>query len=106
MVALSIASVMSISHRVTGIALTVGTIMLAWWLVAVATGGGVLSATHGFLVSPIGPLLLFGWSVAFFDDPFRHYRCHTIMNCANTCPKGLNPAQAIANTKRLIAERG
>ena len=40
------------------------------------------------------------------DDPFRLYRCHTIMNCTKTCPKGLNPAHAISNTKRLMAERG
>ena len=40
------------------------------------------------------------------EDPFRLYRCHTIMNCANVCPKGLNPAKAIAETKKLIAERG
>jgi succinate dehydrogenase / fumarate reductase, iron-sulfur subunit len=40
------------------------------------------------------------------DDPFRLYRCHTIMNCTKTCPKGLNPARAISNTKRLMAERG
>jgi succinate dehydrogenase / fumarate reductase iron-sulfur subunit len=39
------------------------------------------------------------------EDPFRLYRCHTIMNCTNTCPKGLNPAKAIAETKKLIAER-
>ena len=39
------------------------------------------------------------------EDPFRLYRCHTIMNCANVCPKGLNPAKAIAETKKLIAER-
>ena len=39
------------------------------------------------------------------EDPFRLYRCHTIMNCANTCPKGLNPAKAIAETKKLEAER-
>ncbi len=39
------------------------------------------------------------------DDPFRLYRCHTIMNCANVCPKGLNPAKAIAETKKMIAER-
>ncbi len=39
------------------------------------------------------------------DDPFRLYRCHTIMNCTNTCPKGLNPGQAIAAIKTLIAER-
>ena len=39
------------------------------------------------------------------EDPFRLYRCHTIMNCANVCPKGLNPAKAIAEEKKLIAER-
>ena len=39
------------------------------------------------------------------EDPFRLYRCHTIMNCANACPKGLNPAKAIAETKKLLAER-
>ena len=39
------------------------------------------------------------------EDPFRLYRCHTIMNCANVCPKGLSPAKAIAETKKLIAER-
>ena len=35
-------------------------------------------------------------------DPFKLYRCHTIMNCTSTCPKGLNPAKAIANTKAMI----
>jgi succinate dehydrogenase / fumarate reductase iron-sulfur subunit len=39
------------------------------------------------------------------EDPFRLYRCHTIMNCANVCPKGLNPAKAIAETKKLLVER-
>lgn len=39
------------------------------------------------------------------DDPFRLYRCHTIMNCTNACPKNLNPAQAIAGIKQLIALR-
>ena len=39
------------------------------------------------------------------EDPFRLYRCHTIMNCANACPKGLNPAKAIAETKKLLLER-
>jgi succinate dehydrogenase / fumarate reductase iron-sulfur subunit len=39
------------------------------------------------------------------EDPFRLYRCHTIMNCTNTCPKHLNPAKAIAETKKLMVER-
>lgn len=36
------------------------------------------------------------------NDSFKLYRCHTIMNCAQTCPKGLNPAKAIASTKNRI----
>jgi len=39
------------------------------------------------------------------EDPFRLYRCHTIMNCTRTCPKGLNPAKAIAEIKKLMLER-
>lgn len=39
------------------------------------------------------------------EDPFKLYRCHTIMNCTNTCPKGLNPAKSIAEIKKLIAAR-
>ena len=39
------------------------------------------------------------------EDPFRLYRCHTIMNCTNTCPKGLNPAKAIAEIKKLMVAR-
>ncbi|MEM7498611.1 MAG: succinate dehydrogenase iron-sulfur subunit [Pseudomonadota bacterium] len=39
------------------------------------------------------------------EDPFRLYRCHTIMNCASTCPKGLNPAKAIAEIKKMMVER-
>lgn len=39
------------------------------------------------------------------EDPFKLYRCHTIMNCTNTCPKGLNPAQAIGSIKQMIVER-
>ena len=39
------------------------------------------------------------------EDPFRLYRCHTIMNCAKACPKGLNPAKAIAEIKKMLVER-
>ncbi len=39
------------------------------------------------------------------EDPFRLYRCHTIMNCTKTCPKSLNPAKAIAEIKKLMIER-
>ena len=39
------------------------------------------------------------------EDPFKLYRCHTIMNCAATCPKGLNPAKAIAEIKKMMVKR-
>ena len=39
------------------------------------------------------------------EDPFKLYRCHTIMNCAKTCPKGLNPAKAISEIKKMMVER-
>ncbi len=39
------------------------------------------------------------------EDPFRLYRCHTILNCTRTCPKGLNPGKAIAEIKRMMVER-
>jgi succinate dehydrogenase / fumarate reductase, iron-sulfur subunit len=39
------------------------------------------------------------------EDPFRLYRCHTIMNCTKTCPKSLNPAKAIAEIKKMLVER-
>jgi len=39
------------------------------------------------------------------EDPYRLYRCHTIMNCTQTCPKGLNPAKAIADTKQKMIKR-
>jgi succinate dehydrogenase / fumarate reductase iron-sulfur subunit len=39
------------------------------------------------------------------EDPFRLYRCHTILNCTRTCPKGLNPGKAIAEVKKMIVER-
>jgi succinate dehydrogenase / fumarate reductase iron-sulfur subunit len=39
------------------------------------------------------------------EDPFKLYRCHTIMNCSKTCPKGLNPAKAIAEIKKMMVGR-
>lgn len=39
------------------------------------------------------------------EDPFKLYRCHTIMNCTKTCPKGLNPAKSIAEIKKKMLER-
>src|ERR1700750_869000 len=61
-----ITSALSILHRLMGIALAVGSILLVWWLVAVAAGGELFTATPTFLASRLGIVLFFGWSVAFF----------------------------------------
>ena len=61
-----ITSVLSILHRATGIGLAMGSILLAWWLISVAAGGELFAVTHAFIASPVGVLLLFLWSVAFF----------------------------------------
>ena len=70
-------SVTSILHRFTGIGLAVGSILLAWWLVAVAAGGKWFATTHAVLASPVGIVLLFLWSVAFF-----YHLCNGIRHLA------------------------
>lgn len=59
-------SVMSITHRATGVALSVGTLLLVWWLVAAATGENAYAQASAFMGSWLGKLLLFGWTAALF----------------------------------------
>ncbi|HEX3862021.1 MAG TPA: succinate dehydrogenase, cytochrome b556 subunit [Stellaceae bacterium] len=59
-------SVLSILHRAAGLALSVGTLLLVWWLVAAAQGPDSYASVQAFLGSWIGRLLLFGWTVALF----------------------------------------
>jgi len=57
-------SVLSISHRATGIALAAGTLLLVWWLIAAATGPEAFATAQGFLGSWFGLLVLFGFTYA------------------------------------------
>ncbi len=43
--------------------------------------------------------------LSYLEDPYRLYRCHSILNCTASCPKGLNPHAAIARTKQLLIKR-
>jgi len=63
---LPLVAILSITHRITGTALAVGTLLLTWWIVAAAFGGDAYAAATGFIGSPLGLLLMFGWSVALF----------------------------------------
>ena len=57
---------MSILNRATGIAISVGTLLLVWWLVAAATSPAAYASAVGFIGSPLGYLLLFGWTASLF----------------------------------------
>lgn len=59
-------SVLSITHRATGVALAVGTLLLVWWLVAAASGPEHFAVVQSFLGSWLGKLLLLGWTIALF----------------------------------------
>ena len=59
-------SVLSITHRMTGLALSLGTLLLVWWLVALASGPQDFAAVQGFCGSPLGRLLLLGWTFSLF----------------------------------------
>jgi len=61
-----ITSVLSISHRATGVALSVGTLLLVWWLVALASGPAAFATAQGFIGSWLGRLLLLGWTFSLF----------------------------------------
>jgi succinate dehydrogenase / fumarate reductase cytochrome b subunit len=61
-----ISSVLSILHRISGIALAAGSLLLVYWIVAAAVGPEAFAAAQGFIGSFIGRLLLFGWTYALF----------------------------------------
>ncbi len=63
---LQLTSVLSITHRMTGVALAAGMLLLVYWLVAVAAGEAAYDTAQGLIGSLLGRLLLFGWSVALF----------------------------------------
>ena len=74
-----------------------------WWNQDRFLGPAILLQAYRWLADSRDEMT--GERLDALEDPFRLYRCHTIMNCANVCPKGLNPAKAIAEIKKLEAER-
>ena len=74
-----------------------------WWNSDRYLGPAALLAAYRWIIDTRDEAT--GERLDDLEDPFRLYRCHTIMNCAQACPKDLNPARAIAEIKKLIAER-
>ncbi len=69
-----ITSVLSIMNRVTGLAISAGTLLLVWWLVAAAAGPQAFATVQGFIGSPIGLFVLFGWTASLFYHFFGGIR--------------------------------
>ncbi len=74
-----------------------------WWNGDRYLGPAVLLQAYRWLVDSRDEAT--GKRLDNVEDPFRLYRCHTILNCSKACPKGLNPAKAIAEIKNLMIER-
>ena len=74
-----------------------------WWNGDRFLGPAILLQAHRWIVESRDEAT--GDRLDALEDPFKLYRCHTIMNCTDTCPKGLNPAKAIGAIKQLIMGR-
>jgi succinate dehydrogenase / fumarate reductase, iron-sulfur subunit len=74
-----------------------------WWNSDRYLGPAALLAAYRWIIDSRDEAT--GERLDALEDPFRLYRCHTIMNCAEACPKDLNPAKAIGEIKKMIAER-
>lgn len=89
---------MSITHRATGIALAVGTLMLVCWLIAAATGESAFNEVQAFLGSIIGRLLLLGWSFALF-----YHMCNGLRHLFWDMGKGFEIETAYMSGRIVIA---
>ncbi|MGB7290217.1 MAG: succinate dehydrogenase, cytochrome b556 subunit [Candidatus Macondimonas sp.] len=85
----SLTMLMSIVHRATGVVLSLGSILLVIWIASVAAGPNAYAMAQGVVTSPIGLLLLFGWSVALF-----YHLCNGIRHLFWDIGMGFEKAQA------------
>ncbi len=74
-----------------------------WWNGERYLGPAILLQAYRWLIDSRDEAT--GERLDDLEDPFRLYRCHTIMNCTKACPKDLNPAKAIAEVKKMMLER-
>ena len=74
-----------------------------WWNPERFLGPAALLQAYRFVTDSRDKAL--GWRLDDLEDPYRLYRCHTIMNCTDVCPKGLDPARDISGIRALLAKR-
>lgn len=88
---------LSILHRFTGLALVIGTLAIAWWLIAAALGGGHFETAQAFWASWLGRLMLFGWTIALF-----YHLCNGIRHLIWDTGGGLSLGAAYASGIAVI----
>ncbi len=91
-------SVLSISHRATGLALSVGTLLLVWWLLAAATGPEAYAQAQSFIGSWFGVLLLVGWAYSLF-----FHLCNGVRHLVWDTGHGLDIATTYATGWAVVA---
>ena len=94
---LPLTAVMSITHRITGVGLAVGTLLLVWWLVAAATGPEAFARAQGFIGSFFGLLLMFGWTAALY-----YHLCNGIRHLVCDAGKSFELTDADRNNKVVL----
>ena len=94
---LPLSAVMSITHRITGVGLAVGTLLLVWWLVAAATGPEAFARAQGFIGSFFGLLLMFGWTAALY-----YHLCNGIRHLVWDAGKSFELTDADRNNKVVL----
>ncbi|HYM02996.1 MAG TPA: succinate dehydrogenase, cytochrome b556 subunit [Stellaceae bacterium] len=94
-------SVLSISHRATGVVLSIGTVFLVWWLVAAARDDASFAAAQGFFGSWLGLLMLFGWTISFF-----FHLCNGVRHLVWDAGVGLDLRTAYLSGWSVVAASG
>ncbi len=94
-------SVLSIVHRAAGVALSIGTLLLVWWLLAAANGPDAYDNVQRFLGSWIGLVLLFGWSLALF-----YHLCNGLRHLWWDTGHGLDLPSVYASGWAVLAAAG
>jgi succinate dehydrogenase / fumarate reductase cytochrome b subunit len=92
-----ITSTLSILHRIAGIVLAVGTLLLVWWLTAAATSDTAYAHVAGFIASPLGWLMLAGWTLALW-----YHFCNSIRHLLWDSGRGLELSQAHASGRFVV----
>lgn len=95
---LPLLALMSITHRITGVGLAFGLLLLCWWLAAAAFGPGAFAVVQGFMGSFLGYLILFGFTVALF-----YHLCNGIRHLLWDTGWGYEIPQAYGSGKAVIA---